>query len=128
MIRDSKLREDAPQTSNEKNKSGKKRSVSIFKSLKNVTVCHDSKDLQLHGNQFILTEIVDHIIRTTPFFMSWARGGEETKVRIIYFALVASATALFWQCYSKCSSVFATTVYLKMDVFYVAEISPWFCV
>lgn len=124
MIRDSKLREDAPQTLNEKNKSGKKRCVSIFESLKNVTVCHDSKDLQLHGNQFILTEIVDHIIRTTPFFMSWARGGEETKVRIIYFALVASATALFWQFYCK----FATTVYLKMDVFYVAEISPCFCV
>ncbi len=128
MIRDSKLRKDAPQTSNEKNKSGKKRSVSIFKSLKNVTVCHDLKDLQLHGNQFILTEIVNHITHTTPSFMSWARGGEEMKVRIIYFVLVASATALFLQCYSKCSLVFANTVYLKMYVFYVAEISAWFCV
>jgi len=30
MIRDSKLREDAPQTSNEKNKSVKKREVFLF--------------------------------------------------------------------------------------------------
>lgn len=81
MIRDSKLREDAPQTLNEKNKSGKKRCVSIFESLKNVTVCHDSKDLQLHGNQFILTEIVDHIIRTTNIFyeLGKRRGRNESQ-------------------------------------------------
>lgn len=81
MIRVFQLREDAPQTSNEKNKSRKKRTVSIFKNLKNFTVCHDSKDLQLHGNQFILTEIADHITRATQSFMSWASdvGANESR-------------------------------------------------
>lgn len=86
MIRDSKLREDAPQTSNEKNKSGKKRSVSIFKSLKNVTVCHDSKDLQLHGNQFILTEIVDHITHYAIFYELGKRRGRNESQNNLFCA------------------------------------------
>ena len=79
MIPVLKSRNDAPQTSNEKNKCPEKRmkTVSIFKSLKNVILCHDSKDLQLCGNQFSLSKVsrththtlTNHITHKTQSFM-----------------------------------------------------------
>lgn len=66
------------------------KTVSIFKSLKNVILCHDSKGLQLCGNQFSLSKVslshthTHHITRKTQSFMGC---GEEKcrEKRVKYF-------------------------------------------
>src|SRR4029434_7316145 len=104
MIPVLKSRNDAPQTSNEKNKCPEKRmkTVSIFKSLKNVILCHDSNDLQLLGNQSSLSKVSRTHTHThspttshTRHNLLWAverKREREKRVKIFHLLLLPCAT------------------------------------